>query len=89
MFWEDDTASNTKAFVDYLMSALTAPSTYLSVLTGGAAGFATKAAMYGGVRAGLKSAIDVGAKASLNSTLAGVGTDTLGAFLGDAALQGA
>tara|TARA_Y100001970_G_scaffold138876_1_gene170810 strand:+ start:5136 stop:8849 length:3714 start_codon:yes stop_codon:yes gene_type:complete len=89
MFYEDDTASNTKAFVDYLMSAVTAPSTYLSVVTGGAAGFATKAAMYGGVRAGLKSALDVGAKASLNSTLAGVATDTFGAFLGDAALQGA
>ncbi len=89
MFYEDDTASNTKAFVDYLMSAVTAPSTYLSIVSGGAASFATKAAMYGGVRAGLKSAIDVGKKAAINSTLAGIGTDTLGAVIGDAALQGA
>jgi len=91
-FWEDDTASNTTAFVDYLVAGATAPSTWLSVFTGGAAGIATRVAVNGGIRAGLKAGITTGykttAKEVLASSLAGTATDVGGAVLGDVALQG-
>ncbi len=91
-FWQDDTASNTTAFVDYLVAGLTAPSTWLSVFTGGAAGIATRVALNGGIRAGLKASLKVGtnttAKEILASTAAGTATDAAGAVVGDLALQG-
>ena len=91
-FWEDDTANNTTAFVDYLVGGFTAPSTWLSVFTGGAAGIAARVALNGGVRAGLKTGIKLGSKTTpseiLASTAGGTLTDVAGAVIGDASLQG-
>lgn len=87
-FWEDDSASNVQAFFDYASSIFTDPATYLGVATGGLASVATKAAAQGAVRAGMQTALQVSRRATVNSALAGIGTDTISSVTGDAFLQG-
>ena len=87
-FWEDDSASNVQAFFDYAASIFTDPATYLGVATGGIASVATKAAAQGAVRAGMQTALQVSRRATVNSALAGIGTDTISSVTGDAFLQG-
>ena len=91
-FWKDDTADNTTAFIDYLVAGFTAPSTWLSLFTGGAAGIATRVAVQGGLKAGLKLGLQAGkkttAKEILASTAAGTVTDAAGAIVQDASIQG-
>ena len=87
-FWEDDSASNVQAFWDYASAIFTDPATYLGIATGGIASVATKASAYGAVRAGLQTSLQVGRKATLNSAMAGVATDTVTSVLTDAEIQG-
>ena len=87
-FWEDDSASNVQAFWDYASAIFTYPLTYAGIATGGIASVATKASAYGAVRAGLKTSLQVNRKATLNSALAGVSTDTFANVLTDAEIQG-
>ena len=87
-FWEDDSASNVQAFWDYASAIFTDPLTYAGIATGGIASVATKASAYGAVRAGLKTSLQVNRKATLNSALAGVSTDTFANVLTDAEIQG-
>ena len=87
-FWEDDSASNVQAFWDYASAIFTDPLTYAGIATGGIASVATKASAYGAVRAGLKTSLQVNRKATLNSALAGVSTDTFANVLTDAEIPG-
>ena len=87
-FWEDDSASNVQAFFDYAASIFTDPATYLGIGTGGIASVATKAAAQGAVRAGMQTALQVSRRSTVNSALAGIGTDTISSVTGDAFLQG-
>ncbi len=87
-FWEDDSASNVQAFWDYASAIFTDPATYLGIATGGIASVATKASAYGAIRAGLQTSLQVGRKATLNSAMAGVATDTVTSVLTDAEIQG-
>ena len=87
-FWEDDSASNVQAFWDYASAIFTDPMTYLGIATGGIASVATKASAYGAVRAGLQTSLQVGRKATLNSAMAGIATDTVASVLTDAEIQG-
>ena len=87
-FWEDDSASNVQAFWDYASAIFTDPMTYLGIATGGIASVATKASAYGAVRAGLQTSLQVGRKATINSAMAGIATDTVASVLTDAEIQG-
>ena len=88
-FWEDDSASNVQGFWDITSALFSDPATYLGIATGGIASVATKTAAYGAVKAGLKSSLEVGRRATINSALTGISTDVVSNVLGDAALQGA
>ena len=81
-FWEDDTASNGQAFIDYALGIFKDPTTYASFV--GGSGVAAKIAATALVQTGIKNATKAGLR---GAALTSIGVDTASSVLGDAYIQ--